>query len=376
MIRLLPLTLSTYIGKRFLTAILTTIGVMLMITGLLELLELLRRAGEVPRGVPFMVLLQMAFLKLPTTAEKIYPFAVMIGGMVTLARLTRTSELAVTRAAGVSVWQFLSPGLLVASVLGLLFVAAVNPIAALTISQFDKLEGKYISNRPSQLSVLPSGLWLRQSDEDALTFRKTPAREYIMHAVRMNQSTYALENVMVLLFDEAKHFIGRIDAQSASLTPGKWILSGATLSAPESQPSQVASYDIPTDLTMTQIQDSFSAPETFSFWQLPGFISVLESAGFSALPHKLHFHSLMALPMLLAGMVLLSAVFSLRSSRRGRTGVLIATGLVVGFMVYFMTNIIYTLGSTGKLPIALAAWAPSLIVVMVASSVLLHLEDG
>lgn len=375
MIRL-PFTLSTYIGKRFLTAILTTIGVMLMITGLIELLELLRRAGEVPRGVPFIVLLQMAFLKLPTTAEKIYPFAVMIGGMVTLARLTRTSELAVTRAAGVSVWQFLMPGVIVASVLGVIFVSAVNPIAAMTISQFDKLEGKYISNKPSQLSILPSGLWLRQSNEAGINFRKTPAQEYIMHAVRMNQSTYALENVMVLLFDTSEHFVGRMDAASASLKPGQWALADVTLSAPDSQPTHEAEYAMPTALTMSQIQDSFSAPETFSFWQLPGFIAVLEAAGFSALPHKLHFHSLMALPMLLAGMVLLSAVFSLRSSRRGRTGVLIATGLVIGFLVYFMTNIIYTLGSTGKLPIALAAWAPSLIVVMVAGATLLHLEDG
>jgi len=103
---------------------------------------------------------------------------------------------------------------------------------------------------------------------------------------------------------------------------------------------------------------------------------VLEQAGFSALQHKLHFHSLMALPLLLASMLLLAAVFSLRPPRRGRNGILLVSGLSAGFSLYFLTNIIYALGSSGDLPIALAAWAPSLIVTMIASSALLHLEDG
>lgn len=371
----LPLTLSIYFGRQFLLTILATIGVMVVIVGLMELLELIRRAAEGGHNVPFGMLLQMAALKLPATAEKIYPFAVMIGGMVTLSRLTRLSELAVARAAGVSVWQFLAPGVLVALALGVLFTTVMNPIGAYAVGRFERLEGKYISNQVSQLSVLPSGLWLHQSMLAAKG--DSPAQEeYIIHAVRMNQTDYSLEQVMVLFYDVQGRFTSRVDAASARLMPGNWMVEGATLSTPEALPKTMPSLAIPTTLTIRQIQDSFSAPETFSFWQLPGFIRVLEQAGFSALQHRLHFHSLMAMPLLLAGMILLSAVFSLRPPRRGRTGVLVVTGLVVGFFIYFMTNIIYALGSGGDLPIALAAWAPCIIVIMTASAMLLHLEDG
>jgi lipopolysaccharide export system permease protein len=275
------------------------------------------------------------------------------------------------------VWQFLLPGVVVVATLGLLFVTVINPVGAATISRFERLEGKYLTNRPSQLSILPSGLWLRQTGEQGIGFRDNlVANEYVIHAVRMNQSNYALEGVMILLYDNSQHFIGRVDAPTAMLAPGEWVVSDAVLSAPEGLPQTVAEFRMPTELTIAQIQDSFAAPETFSFWQLPGFIGVLEKAGFSALQHRLHFHSLMALPLLLAGMVLLAAVFSLRTTRRGRTGMMIVIGLAVGFLVYFMTNIIYTLGASGDLPIALAAWAPSLIVLMVAGATLLHLEDG
>jgi lipopolysaccharide export system permease protein len=372
----LPITLSLYLGRHFLFAVLATIGVVLAIVGLMELLELVRRTADAPRAVPFSILLQMALLKLPTTAEKIYPFAVMIGGMITLSRLTRSSELVVTRAAGVSVWQFLLPGVLVVGALGIMFVTLINPIAAKTISRFERLEGKYITNKPSMLSISPSGLWLRQMDEAGIAFGKASANEYILHAVRMNQSNYALETVTIQLFDAQGVFVGRVDAPRAQLADGQWRVEDATLSAPEMLPITMPQFVMPTQLTIGQIQDSFSAPETFSFWQLPGFIAVLETAGFSALQHKLHFHSLMSLPVLLAGMLLLAAVFSMRPPRRGRTGMVLVIGLSSGFLLYFMTNIIYTLGATGDLPIVLAAWAPSLIVVMIASAALLHLEDG
>ena len=133
---------------------------------------------------------------------------------------------------------------------------------------------------------------------------------------------------------------------------------------------------MPTQLTLNQIQDSFAAPETFSFWALPGFIEVLEHAGFSALRHKLHYYSLMAMPALFAGMLLLAAVFTLRQPRRGRTGMLVVGGVATGFLFYFVANIIYAMGGAGSLPVMLAAIAPSSMVVMLACAALLHLEDG
>jgi lipopolysaccharide export system permease protein len=264
----------------------------------------------------------------------------------------------------------------VALVSGIVLVAMVNPIAAAMISKFDRLEGKYISGRASLLSISPSGLWLRQVGEEGIRFRGEAVPEYILHAMRMDQSSLRLNDVNIFLFDATHRFLGRIDAPSATLKAGQWSLTDATLSAVDVLPQQAVEYHMPTQLTLSQIQDSFSAPETFSFWQLPAFIGVLEKAGFSAMQHRLHFHGLMAMPLLLAGMLMLSAVFSLRNARRGRTGMVIVIGIVVGYLFYFAANVIYTLGASGSLPIVLAAWAPALVVVMFASAALLHLEDG
>ena len=371
-----PLILARYIGRQFIVSVLSVLAIMLLIIGLIELLELVRRASEAPRGVPFLRLIEMMLLKLPTTAEKIYPFAFLIGGMVTLSRLTRTSELVVARAAGVSVWQFLMPGIAAAVLLGAFFVGIMNPIAAATISRYERMEDKYISGTSSILSISPSGLWLRQVGEQGIAFKEAEADEYILHALRMDQANLTLNRVIIFLYRKGAGFIGRIDADKAVLESGRWRVSNALLSRPGSTPERLPEYVMPTQLTLAQIQDSFSAPETFSFWELPSFIKVLEKAGFSALRHRLHYYSLMAMPTLFAGMLLLAAVFTLRQPRRGRTGMLVVAGVASGFLFYFVTNLIYAMGGAGTLPVVLAAWAPSLIVLMVASAALLHLEDG
>jgi len=371
----LPMILSWYIGRQFILSVLCVLLIMLLIIGMVEMIEQLRRAADAPRPVPFLIVLELMLLRLPATAEKVYPFTFLIGGMVTLSRLTRTSELVVARAAGVSVWQFLMPGIFAALVMGVMFVGIMNPIAAATTARFDRVEAKYITGSVSVFSISPSGLWLRQVDEDGIYFKDQTADEYIIHALRMDQRMLTMDHVIVFLSYHNK-FIGRIDAEKAELKPGKWVISNAILSQQGSVPETVAHFEMPTQLTITQIQDSFSAPETFSFWELPGFIEVLEKAGFSALRHKLHYYSLMAMPALFAGMVVMAAVFTLRQPRRGRTGMLVVAGMVTGFIFYFITNLIYAMGASGSLPVLLAAWAPSLIVLMIANAALLHMEDG
>jgi lipopolysaccharide export system permease protein len=366
----LPMTLSLYIGRYFLAGIMLAMFGLLTIIGLIDLVELIRRSSG-KESIPFTIILEMALLKLPSMAEKILPFATLIGGMLALTKLTKSQELVVTRAAGVSVWQFLSPALILVAVLGIISVMAFNPLSAAMISRFEQVEGKYITGKPSVLAVSSSGLWLRQVEEE-----EGHVGEYIIHALKISQQDMTLSDVIVFTFDQEKRFVRRIDATSATLGDGFWTLNDVTLSQPGMPSETVPSYRLQTDLGITQIQDSFASPQTTSFWELPRFIDTLEKAGFSAIRHKLHFYSMIATPFMLAGMILLGAIFSLRLPRRGGIPLLIVAGLLTGFIMNFATNLIYAFGMSGSLPIFLSATAPAAITLSVAVALLLHLEDG
>ena len=61
----LPWTLSAYIGRHFLQSILLALFGLLALSMLVDIVELLRRASG-REAVPFIVILQMSALKLPS----------------------------------------------------------------------------------------------------------------------------------------------------------------------------------------------------------------------------------------------------------------------------------------------------------------------
>src|SRR6201996_2844075 len=116
---------------------------------------------------------------------------------------------------------------------------------------------------------------------------------------------------------------------------------------------------LPTTLTASKIEESLASPDTMSFWELPGFIALLEESGFSAQRHRLPFHVLLAKPLLFCSMVLIPATFSLRMQRRGGAAAMIVSGVAAGFLLYFLSDIVFALGLSAKVPVLLAAWTPA-----------------
>ena len=109
---------------------------------------------------------------------------------------------------------------------------------------------------------------------------------------------------------------------------------------------------------------------------MPGFIALLERSGFSAIRHRLHFQSLLALPLLCATMALVGAGFSMRPARRGGVARMIGGGVAAGFALFMISKIAEEFGQSGALPVELAAWAPAASGLMLAVALLLHMEDG
>lgn len=360
-------TLSAYIARQFIAWFCGVLGAMLIISFLIDYIELLRRGGA-KAGVTLGLLLEMAALKLPHTGQELMPFTVLFGTMLAFWRLTRNNELVVARAAGVSVWQFLSPAALVALLIGVLAVTVFNPIGSAMETTYEQLDSRFLKQSSDEMTLSDSGLWLRQADADG--------GQVVIHGDRMSAPQLSLGGVTLFFFNDRHQYVSRVEAQSARLGDGSWVIDGARRWQTSDQSEPVGPMRLPTKFTTRRIEESFASPDTMSFWDLPGFITLLEQSGFSAQRHRLHFNILLARPFLFCAMVLVAATFSLRMQRRGGTTLLIVSGVASGFLLYFLSNIVFALGISAKLPVLLAAWTPTGVAMIFGTSMLLHLEDG
>ena len=148
------------------------------------------------------------------------------------------------------------------------------------------------------------------------------------------------------------------------------------MSQPDLPTEHFAEYYLETELTIDSIRESFAAPESVSFWALPGFIEALEEAGFSAVRHRLHWNAILSSPLLLCAMVLIAATFSLRLIRQGKAGLVVVGGLITGFLLYFLSDVVFALGLSGSIPVVMAAWTPATVSTLLGLAMILHLEDG
>ncbi len=360
------LVLSRYIARRCLASVALAFGVVAIVILLIDIVNLGQET--LPRAqASFGLVLEMALLRLPFLAQKTLPFAVLAGTMLAYVWLTRTHELAVSRAAGVSAWQFLLPSLVIAVTIGIVAMTAFNPLASAMVTRFERLEATLEHGQGSLLEVSPGGLWLREG---------AAGRQLVIHARQVAERGTDLGEVIVFAFQDDDRFVERIDAATALLGEGHWQLRDVLVTRPDATAESYASLRLPTALTAQRIQNSVAAPETMSFWHLPAFIAVMEEAGFSALHHRIHWHAILSLPLLLAAMVLVAAAFSLRLTRRGHIGLFVLAGVGCGFLLYFLSDLSLALGMSGALPPVLAAWAPAAVFAMAGSALLFHLEDG
>jgi len=149
-----------------------------------------------------------------------------------------------------------------------------------------------------------------------------------------------------------------------------------TVNAPGRTPLKIATESLPTNLTVFEIEESFSTPEQTPFWALPSYIRTMEATGFDSRKLRIHFQTLLAQPLLFAAMVILAATVSLRLTRFQPTMLMIGGGVVIGFLMFFSSSFLQALGASDQIPVGVAAWFPPLIALSLGISVILTTEDG
>jgi lipopolysaccharide export system permease protein len=366
------ITLSIYITRQFAA---WTGAMLLALTGLTSLfdfLELLRRSASKPNAT-LAIVSQIELFRLPYIVMQILPFAVLLGGILCFWRLTRSSELIVARAAGISAWEFLAAPTLCAMLFGAIATAVISPVSSAMFRRAEAIDNSYLRAGGGPLALNGGQLWLRQADR-ALT----PHGVAIIHAnaVQLHGKKLTAQQVSVFRLDANDRFLSRIEATKAVLAGGEWHLDNARSIQPDQLPEPPREITLPTDLTVARVQESFASPDTLSVWALPDFIRLLDRSGFSSIRHRLHFQTLLALPLLSATMALVAAGFSMRPARRGGVARMIGGGVAAGFALFLVSKMAEEFGQSGALPVVLAAWAPTASGLMLAIALLLHMEDG
>jgi lipopolysaccharide export system permease protein len=360
-------TLGRYFAGRFVIAALGVFAGIFVLLVLVDYIEMVRRTSGLVDASAVAVA-ETSLFRVPQLLEKMMPFCILIGAMTCYLALSRRLELVVARAAGVSAWQFITPALVSAIVLGIFATTAYNPMSANLRELSKRMEAELFGSTPGGGGVQDaSGFWINQVNSEG---------QAIINAARSEQQGVRLTGLTVFRFDTDYQFKERIEAREATLEQGRWRFKAARRYSLDGPPTYLDDFFLATSLTPAQVRNSFSTPETVSFWQLPGYIQSSESSGFATAGYRLQYHKLIAQPFLLAAMVLLAASVSLRFFRFGGVQKMVLSGVGAGFLLYVLSKVTEDLSKAELMHPIVSAWLPVGVGGLTGFLALLYQEDG
>lgn len=315
-------------------------------------------------------ILQLTLLRVPSLIQVLLPFCFLFGGITAFVGLNRRSELVAMRAAGVSAWRFILPSAAAALALGVVAVAAVNPLAAALNARFEFQRAQMMEN---YLGDQPRDIWLRQGDDRGQIVIHAKARD-------ARQGAVTLRGVSLFIYEKnsqgTPEFRRRLEAREATLMPGFWRLKDVREATAGDSSIRSDTLTIRSTLDAEAAMESLASPEAIAFWRLPKAIQLTEQAGFSASGYRLRFQQLLATPLLFAAMAILAAAFSLRLTRLGGLAGLAGAGVALGFVLFFFNQFAGALAKADIIPLVAAAWAPAVVAALAGVTLLCYTEDG
>lgn len=359
-------TLGIYIATRFLKVLFGMFLGMAFLIITVDFIEQLRRAAD-NDTVSLTDLYLVSVLRAPVFIEKAFPFACLFAAMITLTNLNSKLELVVARSAGISAWQFLLPISLSAILVGGFVATIYNPLAIMAFNKSTGLQAEIMeSGGLAKLNTI-KGHWIKQQDDQGTS---------VINALLAQDNGEILNQVKIIRFDGAGGIRERIDAERAIHLGDHWKLVNAKVTHQDGKITRSQTLNLPTRLTKDALLGASTPPESVPFWSLRNTAKKIKKSGTNSKPYMVQFHSLTALPLFLLAMVMVAATVCLRFVRFGQVGRMILGGIVAGFVLYTVTNLVTALGSNGVVPPAVASWAPVFVAILFGMSILLHQEDG
>ena len=173
-------------------------------------------------------------------------------------------------------------------------------------------------------------------------------------------------------YDSDQGARGPAAARASGSSPPATVYRGDTL-----PPDAIDGLALPTETTVGRPAGAARRrPTDLTFFELAAALGgqLRDPLLYNAVATR--FLRLVALPLMLVGSLLIAFAFTAGYRRTNKYGAAVLYGIVLGFVVFLVTEMADRAGSAGVLDPTFAAVGPAFVAVLIGLTVLLYREDG
>jgi lipopolysaccharide export system permease protein len=332
----------------------------------IDFLDALEGVGS--RGRTLWHAVAAAFLDMPGHFYELFPIAVLIGTIYSLARMAQSSEFTILRTGGLGPGRALS----LLAVLGVAFAALTfvvgDWVAPLSERQAVLLKARF--NNGIKLSG--SGAWLKEKQGTA-----AGDRSFSINVAGANANG-ALAGIRIFEFDGDGRLVSRTDAREGRVAEdGTWTLSDAHIArwpraretvaaASGVQLQQLASLTWPSSLTASVVAAAVLPLGTMTTLELWRYSQHLNDQEQAVQQYQIRFWRKALYPLACLVMVALALPFAYLHARAGGVSFKVFGGIMLGISFVLLNNLSGHIGLLRGWTPWVSAAAPSLMYLMLS----------
>ena len=353
-----PRLLDMYVATRYVRLIALSFAALL---GLSYLAAFLDRSEKLFKGQADMgMLLQFLWYFTPQLITYIIPIATLVAVLGTIGSLTRTGELTVMRACGVSLYRTALPLLLLAGLWsGFLFLMEERVLAEAN-QKAEALDNTIRGNPPHTVNIVQNRHWLAAADGRVYYYLAYDPGKRMLHGLSVFDTAVAPYRVERHTFTTLAEY--RDEAWHAR---GGWTQDFSAGESAEARRETFATrvLDIaPNDEFASAQVDA----EMMTYGELRDYLARLEAGGFSLADQRMALQKKLAFPAVTLVMTLIAVPFGVTTGRRGTLyGIGVAILLAISY--FLLTAVFTAAGRADVLPPVVAAWAANVFFLIAAA---------
>jgi LPS export ABC transporter permease LptG/LPS export ABC transporter permease LptF len=281
----------------------------------------------------------------------VIPIAALLAVLVTFGALSRTSELTVMKACGISLYRAALPVIGLSLIFSSVIFGLEQRILARANRRAEVLDAQ-IRGRPPRIFDALNRRWVVSRDGDIYHFRLfDPERDELSGLTIYTPRTDSWR-LATLTYTDRAHYRRGWQAtsgwvQNYTVDPAAW--------------SEFKERKLPELEAPDYFETEQPVAEMMSVGQLRRYVQELSASGLNVVPQAVELHRKMAFPFVTFVMALLAVPFGVSMGRRG-TLYGIGLGIVLALSYWIVSSLFVAIGKGGLLAPVLAGWAPNIIV--------------
>ena len=352
---LFPKVLFSYLTKIYLKNILLVLLIFVFLIFLIDFIEIYRRASE---KINFnnnndnfiTILIYLSFLKLPYTVQNILPISILISSVLTFIKWRQNNYFIIVRTIGISLKKTIFPPCVAILFLGLLSLIFLNPLANYSNKKYKTLETKYFGYKIEEsMSLSKNGIWIKKKIADGFL---------IIKAQNITKDKDILNNVEIFRFDNNNNFINKIIADTALPRENTLLLKKGKNFDTKIANKSFKNYSIQLSNKFNNFNLTSKIAENMSLVELYNYILLMKELGINYSYHLTHLLKDLLQPILMISMILICAPLILKNNERKFPLTIMCLTILIGFIIYFLVDFMYVLGSMEKLNPFIAGIGP------------------